>query len=303
MTLDVTKVETWLSNSTGLQRSIVQVTPLLGGISTAMYQLDLSEGAPIVIRQFTNKAWLEEEPELARHEADSLRSAARSKITAPAIIAYDGDGTACGLPTVAMTHLSGKVELHPQNMESWLQGLADTLAKLHSSTEVTTDWTYYRYRKGTGIEPDWSWSSVPDIWTQALARIQLPPPPTRTGFIHRDYHPNNVLWHNGQVTGVVDWVNACNGPLAADTGHCRINLALLYGVKEADRFLHYYREFMGKDDPYHPYWDLVSLGDGVEGPPQVYKGWTDLGLTGLSNQLMAERLDQYLVSVIKRMRI
>ncbi|WP_081412680.1 phosphotransferase [Fictibacillus gelatini] len=32
-------------------------------------------------------------------------------------------------------------------------------------------------------------------------------PDARNGFIHRDYHPCNVLWEDGRLTGVVDWVN------------------------------------------------------------------------------------------------
>ena len=76
-------------------------------------------------------------------------------------------------------------------------------------------------------------------------------------FLHRDYHPGNVLWRDGLVAGVVDWVNASRGPVDADLGHCRVNLAMAYDLAAADRFLSAHRALTGAAD-YDPYWDVVA---------------------------------------------
>ena len=55
-------------------------------------------------------------------------------------------------------------------------------------------------------------------------------------FIHRDFHPLNVLWHQARVSGVVDWVHACRGPIEFDIASCRVNLALTAGIAAADAF-------------------------------------------------------------------
>ena len=76
-------------------------------------------------------------------------------------------------------------------------------------------------------------------------------------FIHRDFHPGNVLWTGDAVTGIVDWSSASLGSPEADVGHCRINLARHLGYDAAEQFTAIYRERSGRGE-YHPYWDLVD---------------------------------------------
>jgi hypothetical protein len=71
-------------------------------------------------------------------------------------------------------------------------------------------------------------------------------------------------------------------------------------VEVADMFLEAYRRHAGSAFEYHPYWDLLSLVDVVDGPPGVYPGWTDCGVTGLTDELMVERLDRYLASLVEQ---
>jgi aminoglycoside phosphotransferase (APT) family kinase protein len=60
---------------------------------------------------------------------------------------------------------------------------------------------------------------VPDkAWLCGIAALDGPVPSDERVFIHRDFHPGNVLWRDGEVTGVVDWVNASIGSPWADVG-------------------------------------------------------------------------------------
>ena len=79
-------------------------------------------------------------------------------------------------------------------------------------------------------------------------------------FIHRDFHPGNVLWSRGRATGVVDWANACRGPWGCDLGICRRNLVDLGGPDAADRFVAAYESLTGRE--YHPYWEIASILEG-----------------------------------------
>jgi aminoglycoside phosphotransferase (APT) family kinase protein len=74
--------------------------------------------------------------------------------------------------------------------------------------------------------------------------------------LHRDFHPGNVLWRRGQVSGLVDWQGACAGPAAADVGYCRVNL-LTFGSAAAERFTRLWEETAGA--PYHPWGDVVTI--------------------------------------------
>jgi aminoglycoside phosphotransferase (APT) family kinase protein len=51
--------------------------------------------------------------------------------------------------------------------------------------------------------------------------------------VHGDYQHFNVLWSQGRLTGVVDWPNAGTGNRGSDVGHCRLNLAVLFGPSAA----------------------------------------------------------------------
>ena len=74
--------------------------------------------------------------------------------------------------------------------------------------------------------------------------------------VHRDFHPGNVLWRRGTVTGVVDWPGACTGPAVADVAHCRVNL-LTSGTSAAQRFTVFWQQAAGA--AHHPWADVVTI--------------------------------------------
>lgn len=78
------------------------------------------------------------------------------------------------------------------------------------------------------------WSRRPELWKKAIQFLKEPEPLSKVCFIHRDFHTANVLWKKGEISGVVDWTNACRGPAWVDIGHCRINLVMLFGIDVAD---------------------------------------------------------------------
>ena len=110
-----------------------------------------------------------------------------------------------------------------------------------------------------------------------------------------------MLWSNGRVSGVVDWVNGCRGPAGIDVAWCRHNLANLHGVSVADDFLAAYIAAAGSDFRYEPYWDLMSVVELLPGPPSMYEGWRAAGMPNISNTEMRERVDLYVASVVARL--
>ena len=118
-------------------------------------------------------------------------------------------------------------------------------------------------------------------------------------FIHRDYHPTNVLWCGGAVSGVVDWINACRGPAGVDVAHCRTNLAQMCGPDSADRFLDAYRE-VADGFIYDPYWDVDSMLDMCLPKPTFYEPWAHFGLDRIAPAEIMRRVDAYLERVMAR---
>jgi aminoglycoside phosphotransferase (APT) family kinase protein len=240
------------------------------------------------------------EPDVAVREAASLQQAARAGLPAPELVATDRDGSYCGVPATLVSRVRGEVVLQPGNWHEWLKGLADTAAQIHRVDAAGFRWKYRRYNDREALAVP-SWSRQPEAWKEAIDIVQGPAPPYRECFIHRDYHPSNVLWLNGRISGVVDWVNACRGPAGIDVAWGRHNLANLHAVSVADDFLAAYIAAARSEFEYDPYWDLMSVVELLPGPPSMYEGWRASGVPNISNALMRERVDLYVASVVARL--
>jgi aminoglycoside phosphotransferase (APT) family kinase protein len=292
----------WIVDSVSPSATVKSIQRLQGGISSIVHSVSLQSGDNMneyVIRQFDNRDWLQAEPDLVLHEASNLRLMEVMDVPTPDLVAFDHTGDHCGMPAVLMSKLEGTVILEPSDRYSWLDGLAQSLVAIHRVTVSDYPWSYRTYIDLNTIQTP-AWSSYPQSWSKAIDIARGPKPLYKEVFIHRDYHPTNVLWQHNKVSGVVDWVNACRGPAGIDVGHCRWNLAMLYDSTVADQFLSSYEAYASSSFMYDPYWDILSIMDTLFGTPEVYAGWTALGITGLTNQMMCERSDAYLLSVLQK---
>lgn len=273
----------------------IVVKPMVGGISAEIYQV-----GKFVLKSYVDAEWLAEEPDLVKHEAASLCVAKRNGLQVPTVIAYDESGDKSGEPSILMDKLLGSPVLVPSDSTQFVEGLAHTLSAIHKLEAIDFDWGYSLYTDmSTAKIPQWAKNAT--TWKRAIEFANQPMPTVPICFIHRDFHPTNILWQDGQVSGIVDWVNACRGPAGIDVGHCRVNLALLHGVEMADAFLvAYCRE--ATEFNYDAYFDILSVLDFIDEPLTVYKGWTDLGVKGLTDQLMEERMDAFMESIVGRIK-
>ena len=282
---------------------IVMLEQLPGGISSHIYGVTLranDELIRLVMRQIDDEDWLNEQPDAALQEASALQICEKWQIAAPQIIACDAAGEHCGKPSVLMTRLEGTPLLQPRQMDDWLGQLAAAAAGVHQAEPPSSYWTYKTYQNIPHFTAP-AWSKQQEQWHKLLQRLKQPAPSVASCFIHRDFHPANVLWSDEKITGIVDWTSGCIGPAGIDIGHCRINLVMLHGVAAADRFLHEYKLVSGNSFVYDPYWDILSLIDMLFGPPEVYQGWVALGITHLTDEMMVERIEAYTVSLADKL--
>jgi Phosphotransferase enzyme family len=92
-----------------------------------------------------------------------------------------------------------------------------------------------------------SWTTRPDLWHRAIAVHRAWSASDDRVLVHRDFHPDNVLFTGTRVSGLVDWANASMGPPDVDVGHCRLNLALFVDLEAADRFRDLWLVASGRD--------------------------------------------------------
>jgi len=274
----------WIRSVTGHTVGGLRLMP--GATSSSVYAVTLEDVAPVVLRLFTNERRLASEPDLATREAAALAQMEHIDLPTPQVIALDSDGSQTGVPAVLMTLLPGTVDLQPDDPDLWFATLAEPLNVLHASPIPDFAWEYDPWIDHALFQPP-EWVERRDLWERAFDLFIRGMPEARPRFLHRDYHPTNVLWTDGVISGIVDWGNACVGPPGADVAHCRLNLALMYGYEAAERFLGHV------DDAYDPIWDLVPALSVLE-EFGVYAPWADFGLRHLSEALVRERLEGFI---------
>jgi aminoglycoside phosphotransferase (APT) family kinase protein len=253
----------WCEGVVGRGAELVGIAPLPGGTASAVHALDVRDARGrvrrLVLRRFVRRDWLEEEPDAPRREATALEIVDSCPVPTPRLLALDARAERTDVPALLMTRLGGSIEWNPAELEPFLAHLAAVLPDIHGTTipPGATLPDYRPYHPRPRRPP--SWSARPDVWVRAFEVFDGPAPAHDRCLIHRDYHPGNVLWADGAVSGVIDWSNASVGSANADIGHCRVNLAGYIGIEAAERFL----EITGRED-YHPYWDLVAALGGFE---------------------------------------
>lgn len=289
------KLENWIQRQLG--KTVQKTSSLKGGVSSVILHHLLVDQTSVVSRHILNKEWLAKEPDLIAHEQASLLALCKENLPVPSFLAADANVKECHAPSLLMSTLPGKVQLDRSVYEAEMRQLAKTLYRIHQ-TPIPSDfpWEYAPYTSINEIKVP-KWTTNPDDWEKALHFVEHSTPSYRPVFIHRDYHPANILWEDGKLSGVVDWINACRGPALVDVAHCRINFALLYGIETADSFLKAYLNEHPLE--YNPHWDILSVFDFVDEEMDVYEGWTDLGYTELSSNLMKSRADEYIRHLCK----
>ena len=245
------QVRAWVQREAG--SAVVHAVRLQGASSAAMHRLDLANGTRLVLRRYVWRGFLEAEPEAPGREADALRFGALHGLQVPELIAADVTGTEVGdgVSVLLMAYLQGQPIAVPD-----LHQLAETAASIHAVNADDLGHDYFPWYEAEMTTPP-PLSRQPELWEKAIHLWRNAMPEYRPTFIHRDFHPGNVLWSRRRVTGVVDWANSCRGPVGCDLAHCRANLRDLSGPGAGDDFVAAYESVTG--ERLDPFWVMAGL--------------------------------------------
>jgi aminoglycoside phosphotransferase (APT) family kinase protein len=131
----------------------------------------------------------------------------------------------------------------------------------------------------------------------------LPEPTAEPVLVHGDLWQGNTMWHDDELTAIIDWDAAGVGHPGIDLGGMRCDAALMFGIDAADPVLAGWADAMGRPavDPADlAYWDLVAA---LSTPPDLAE-WEaviqDQGRPDLTGPLLTARRDEFLLAALDR---
>ncbi|MGW8802078.1 phosphotransferase family protein [Streptomyces sp. NPDC055775] len=286
---------------------VVRTEALHGGITAEMRRLTIGtrDGGTrdLVLRTFVD---VEHAEDWLNREAGALTLLPGTGVPAPGRVAVDPTAAHCEYPSLLMTHLAGRTVLDDEGLETRVPLLARQLVAIHALRPTERPREYVALTTAdTVVTPKGADSAV---WAAAIDVIRKPAPPYEGRFLHRDFHPGNVLFDvspsrpaGARITGVVDWAASSWGPTDLDVAHCCTNLALLHGQAWGLRFAEAYEEAGGvlaTAASERLYWrvrDGLALSEEVQ---LVSQPWREAGRTELTTRAVEERLDAYVTALM-----
>ncbi|WP_331754481.1 alpha/beta fold hydrolase (plasmid) [Streptomyces sp. NBC_00012] len=298
-----TATRAWVAKQLGDGRKVTDLRLLSGGWSSQMRRLRLDDGTALVQRTFVKPFFRHHGPGLLAREASVLALlTGQESIPAPGLVAVDATAEHCDHPTLLMSALPGRVRVDEDDLDRRLDLLAAQLVRVHGVVPAERPRTYQAW-----TSPDRVRTPDGPLWERAVDVIRRNPPPYEGCFLHRDFHPGNVLFTGAgpglRITGVVDWVETSWGPADLDVAHCSTALALLHGPAHGLGFRGRYEAHGGRDlaDDYdHLYWRLLDALHYCPDAAKLAGPWRDLGRDDLTSEVLGERLKAYVDGLLHR---
>ncbi|MFG2989487.1 phosphotransferase family protein [Streptomyces sp. NPDC048257] len=301
----------WVEKGLSGAERIEKVVRLRGGWTSEMRRLDLCgpDGRrSVVLRSFVKPFYVRHAEGLLTREATILRLLGDTDVPAATLAAVDATAQHCDHPSLLMSLLPGTVRLGDEGADDRAELLARQLVDVHQLrlSRQQRPRPYQAWASPDRVSPPAA-TDRGELWQRAVDVIRREPPAYQGCFLHRDFHPGNVLFTGAgddlRISGVVDWVETSWGPADLDVAHCSTALALLHGVPAGMRFADRYVAAGGtlaEDGGAHLYWRLLDALGFAPDAEKVAVPWRELGRVDLTSRVLAQRLEEYIEALFKR---
>jgi Ser/Thr protein kinase RdoA (MazF antagonist) len=233
-------------------------------------------------------------------EWSRLEFAQRVTAPVPEPIAADLKSLWFGRRAVVMSRLPGHPDVTPKDPDSWVAALAQTLSQLHETALDGAEAALPRPLLTETWEPPRGEHDPLTAAAVSAVTARLPSLSSERVFTHGDFHPGNVLWQRGHITGVVDWSAARLEARWSELAYCRADVCLLLGPDVADRLADAYSEIVGLTSDELAVYDVMwvlNIRHHAEVALGAYRGQGHAP----NHQLSLSYLDEQLRRALKRL--
>jgi aminoglycoside phosphotransferase (APT) family kinase protein len=205
--------------------------------------------------------------EKARREFMVYKLMNQYNIPAPEPLLLDDTGTLLEVPGIVTRLVPGALVLTaPSDPLDWARKLAVMLARIHA---IPLDKDNRRMLLDANAEATWflnresapeymeSFPGGSELW-QIMQSESLHLQPVQPTLVHCDYWEGNILWHEGEISAVLDWEEAAFGDPIIDVAYARLNMIVMGSPEAAEEFLHIYESETGRRAENLGFWEMAA---------------------------------------------
>jgi aminoglycoside phosphotransferase (APT) family kinase protein len=205
--------------------------------------------------------------EKAHREFKAFELLNKHQVPAPEPLLLDEVGEILGSPGIVIQFLKGSLMMEvPSDSIDWARKLAKALARIHS---IHCGKEEQKYLLKGNEEATWflkhdtpphymqDYPGGADLW-HTLYELSTDFQADSPSLLHIDYWSGNILWHENEISAVLDWEEAAYGDPAVDVAYARMNMFLMGAPDAADEFLHVYQSELGRKLKNLGFWELAA---------------------------------------------
>jgi aminoglycoside phosphotransferase (APT) family kinase protein len=288
--------------------SIQGIAALPGSFSNASHVVEILDAggtrSRIVIRRYAIFRNYDRE-EKARREYLTLKLLRAHGIPVPEPLYLDEQGDILGSPGIVTRFTPGNHLIDPPDPVAWARAMATMLVRIHAVPcslpttvllDANSDAAWFAH-SATVPRPLVDHADGPRVWraVRDLLPHMRPASPVLT---HLDYWPGNILWHDGEISAIVDWEEASYGDPGVDVAYGRMHLLLLGMEDAAEAFLETYQAVTGCPVENLALWDLTAATRAMPDPARLRFG--ALGALHCTEQSMRHALRRLIDDALGR---
>jgi aminoglycoside phosphotransferase (APT) family kinase protein len=234
--------------------------------------------------------------EKARREFKTFELLSRYQVPAPEPLLLDESGDILGSPGIVTRFVEGALLMDvPSNPVVWAQKLARTLARIHCIPCRKDEQEFLLKGNDQAAwflkydAPPHYMQAYPggaDLW-HMIHELSTNFHADSPSLLHIDYWSGNILWHNNEISAVLDWEEAAYGDPAVDVAYARMNMVLMGAPEAADEFMRFYESEMGRKINNLGFWELAASVRPMVDPVD----WKVTETTGLTTHIFLKFID------------
>ncbi|MCC7231146.1 MAG: phosphotransferase [Fimbriimonadaceae bacterium] len=240
-----------------------QVEALEGGISATMkvFEIERPDGLRQKLIARRPSPWkFKANPDVAAEEYRVLQVLHSAGLASPPPMYLENRTAEVPDPFFVVEFIEGRPQLNPSDVSGYLDKLASQLAQIHQVDLTGWDLTFLPTQDRGYSELN---RPLNEEMREAEIRRMLEPWSIFTSrnpmvLRHGDFWPGNVLWIDGEISGVIDWEETMIGEPLADLAISRLDVWWILGSEASDEFTRRYQLRMNLDLTSLPYWDLCA---------------------------------------------